>query len=352
MISLMVACAGYLLLSELRRPMDSSATSVEITVDQGDTTSAIATKLRAANLIRQPLMFTLLVRSQGLDGQLQAGRYVLRPNMTVSQIISALQTSRVEEVQVRLVEGLRIEEIAQVVGAAGLRNVDEQTFLKATRAGAAFKQQQALLSSLPEGASLEGYLFPDTYRFAATATVTEVVGIMLDNFASKYATFEKEVRVPSADVHKIVTMASIVQREAVRENEMPKIAAVFWNRLKPEYAAEFGGGQLGADPTVQYVLGQPGSWWPKLDTLSAEDINGAGKDGPLAAYNTRGNAGLPPGPISTPGLAALKAAAQPDESQPYVYFVASCSDKGAHNFAINNADFQRFSLEYQQCPVK
>ena len=79
-----------------------------------------------------------------------------------------------------------------------------------------------------------------------------------------------------SDVHKIVTMASMIQREAGNKKEMPLIAAVFWNRLKPENAGEFGGGKLGSDPTVQYVIGQKGNWWPKLDTLSADEINNAG----------------------------------------------------------------------------
>lgn len=347
LLALSVACVGYFLLSEIRRPAGSDDTPVEFVVEPGDSTSAIATRLGAENLIRQPLMFTILVRLQGLEGQLQAGRYMLRANMTMSEIISALQNSRVEEIQVTIIEGSRIEEIAQQIAAAGLVNVNEQAFLRTTRDGAEFQSQHFYLSSLPPGASLEGYLFPDTYRFAVTATVTEVVEIMLDRFDEQYASFERDVTVPRADVHQIVTMASIVQREAAREDEMPKIAAVFWNRLKPENIAETGGGKLGADPTVQYVLGQRGNWWPKLDSLSADEINGI-----ASPYNTRVNPGLPPGPIANPGLAALRAAARPDESAPYLYFVASCTIPGAHNFAVNFEEFQRFEQEYLTCPSR
>lgn len=344
LVALFVACIGYALLTEIARPASDSATPTEIVVEAGDTTGAIATKLRAAGLIRQPLLFSLLVRYKDLDEDLQAGRYVLQPNMTMSQIIAALQTSRVEEVQVQILEGLRIEEIAEVIGSAELAQVDERAFLAAARDGDTFKPGHFLLSSLPEGGSLEGYLFPDTYRFAATATVTEVIETMLTNFDEKYKSFETEVRV-SGDytVHDIVTMASIVQREAAREDEMPRIAAVFWNRLEPGNQAEVGG-RLGADPTVQYVLGQPGNWWPKLDTLSVDELNGLS-----SPYNTRANPGLPPGPISSPGLAALRAAAQPDESAPYLYFVASCTTPGAHNFATTFDEFQRFEQEYLSC---
>jgi UPF0755 protein len=344
LVSLTVACAGYALLSEVRRPAGSSDEPVEFVVEQGDSTSQIATRLKDEGLIRQPLLFNILVRSQGLDDELQAGRYLLRSSMTMGEIIAALQSSRVEEIQITIPEGARLEEIAQQIGSSGLTNITEEEFLRAARDAAAFQQGHFLLSSLPPGASLEGYLFPDTYRFAVTATVEEVVETMLARFDEQYASFETEVTVSGVDVHDIVTMASIVQREAAREDEMPKIAAVFWNRLKPEYQAETGGGKLQADPTVQYVLGQRGNWWPKLDTLSAEEINGI-----ASPYNTRANPGLPPGPISNPGLAALRAAARPDTSAPYLYFVASCTNPGAHNFAATFEEFQRFEQEYLAC---
>src|SRR5262249_53680525 len=152
---LMIACAGYALLREIRAPAGNSSEVVEITVNQGDSTSMIATSLRAAGLIRQPLMFTLLVRSQGLDGKLQAGTFRLRSNMTMSQIIPALQiTAKIEEVQVTIREGLRLEEIAQLIGDANMPNASEAAFLAAARDGARFKSQYALLNSLPAGASL------------------------------------------------------------------------------------------------------------------------------------------------------------------------------------------------------
>lgn len=347
LLALSVACAGYFVLAEIRRPASVDDTPVEFIVEPGDSTSAIATRLAEEELVRQPLAFTILVRMQGLEGELQAGRYILRPNMTMSEIISALQNSRVEEVQITIIEGSRLEEIAEQVAAAGLINVNEQAFLRAARDGAAFQAQHFYLNSLPPGASLEGYLFPDTYRFAVTATVTEVVEIMLDRFDEQYASFERDVTVVGVDVHQVVTMASIVQREAGREDEMAKIAAVFWNRLKPENLPETGGGKLGADPTVQYVLGQRGNWWPRLDSLSLDEINGI-----ASPYNTRVTPGLPPGPIASPGLAALRAAARPDETAPYLYFVASCTTPGTHNFAVDFSEFQRFEQEYLTCPTR
>ena len=351
LVALMVACSVSIVLREITRPYSQDATPVEFVVESGDATSLIATNLRREGLIRIPQLFTYLVRRQGFDGKLRAGRYMLRPNMTMGEIMAALQTGiKIEEIQLTLIEGLRLEEIAAKVGAAGLPNVGEQAFLAAARDGAAFKNTHFRLNSLPPNASLEGYLFPDTYRIASTATVTEVIEVLLSRFDEQYQTFETAVRVPDVDVHKIVTMASIIQREATDPEEMGLISAVFWNRLKPENSGEFGGGKLGSDPTVQYLLGTPGTWWPKLDTLTAEQIDAVGANTDQYAYNTRANAGLPPGPISTPGLDALRAAAQPDESANYLYFVASCEQAGRHKFATTFAEFSQYEQEYLACP--
>lgn len=342
LISFMVACAGYAFLSELRRPVNDQPKAIEFEVVDGDSTSTIAGKLRQEGLIRQPLLFSYLVRSKGLDSSLQQGVYTLSPSMTMGEIIAALQVSTpFEERTVQVIEGLRMEEIASIVGAADLPEVTEQGFLDAARDGAAFKAKFALLSALPDGASLEGYLFPDTYRIATTATVTDVIDIMLNRFDEQYKTFETEVKV-ERNVHEIVTMASIIQREAARSDEMPNIAAVFWNRLKPEFVAETGNGKLQADPTLQYVLGTPEKWWPNVNELTPEQIENPNP------YNTRVTPGLPPGPISNPGLAALRASARPSD-EAYLYFVASCNEPGAHNFATSIEEFQAFEQEYLNC---
>jgi UPF0755 protein len=342
LLALVVACGGFVILREIRAPAATAGQPVEFVVAPGASTAEIATRLRAEGLIRQPALFTLLSRTQGLDDQLQAGRFVLSPTMTMSQIIIALQRSRVEDVQVTLREGLRLEEMAAILEAAGV--VATEPFLAAARDGERFRSQYFLLGRLPEGATLEGYLFPDTYRFNRDAAPETVIRTMLDRFAEQYATIERSVQVPDVSVHQLVTMASIVQREAALEAEMPLIAGVFWNRLKPEYAPIVGGGQLGADATVQYALGyseEEGTWWRKNLTLSDLQIE--------SPYNTRNRAGLPPGPIAAPGLAALAGAAQPDDSAGYLFFVASCALDGSHQFAASFAQFQQYEAEWLAC---
>ena len=345
-LALVVSCAGSVFLNEVRRPASPAPRDAEFVVEDGDSTSQIATRLADAGLVRQPLLFSLLVRRQGLDDRLQAGRYMLNEAMTMSEIIVALQSSRVEEVQITIIEGLRLEEIAEVFGSAGLTNVSAPGFLAAARDADAFREGHFLLSSLPQGASLEGYLFPDTYRFVVTVSVEEVIETMLTRFDEQYLSFETEIQVPDATVHEIVTMASIVQREAARTDEMARIAAVFWNRLKPEHAAETGG-LLGADPTVQYVIGAQGDWWPQLNQMTLAEIIAV--PGP---YNTRVSPGLPPGPISTPGLAALRAAARPDATAEYLYFVVACDGDGQHLFARTYAEFQQYEQEFLACSTR
>lgn len=342
LIALVVACTGSLILSEIRRPAATSGDPVEFIVEPGESTNAIATRLREEGLIRQPAVFTLLARSRELDDKLQAGRYILSPTMTMSEIMIALQSSRVADIQVTIPEGLRIEEIAAIIDAAGL--VSAEAFLSVARDGDRFRDAYFLLGSLPPGASLEGYLFPDTYRFAPSAGADEIVRVLLSRFVEQYGTIERDVRVANVTVHQIVTMASIVQREAAIVAEMPTISAVFWNRLKPENAPNFGGGMLGADSTVQYALGYSAldnSWWRRELTFTDLQID--------SPYNTRLRPGLPPGPIANPGIAALRAAAQPDESAPYLFFVADCAKDGSHNFAVTLEEHQQFEAEWLAC---
>ncbi|WP_298402610.1 endolytic transglycosylase MltG [uncultured Chloroflexus sp.] len=343
LLALVVSCAGYIFLSELRATPATSGTPVEFVVAPGETANDIATRLGEAGLIRQPALFRALVRWRGLDQQIQAGRYVLSPAMTMSEILIVLQSGRVvNDIQITIPEGLRLEEIASIIAAAGL--VSESEFLAVARDGDRFRADYFLLNSLPAGATLEGYLFPDTYRFAPSADAETIVRKLLDRFVEQYSTIERSVRVPGVTVHQIVTMASIIQREAALLSEMPQISAVFWNRLKPQYAPTFGGGLLGADATVQYAIGYDateGTWWKRNLTVTDLAIQ--------SPYNTRITPGLPPGPIAAPGLAALTAAAQPDETSPYLFFVASCERDGSHKFATTIEEFRVYEAEWLAC---
>ncbi len=348
--SLAAAGVSYALLAEIKRPVDPQATDpVDFEVQSGQSAADIAKSLKDLNLIRQPLLFNLMLRERHAGDKLKVGTYKLSPAMTTGQIISALQIApSFAEKQVQTIEGMRMEEVAKAIVDAGLApNAD--AFLAVAKDAAPFKDKHARLKDIPEGQSLEGYLFPSTYRIKATAPISDVIDKMLtDGFDANYATFEKQIIV-NKNVHEIVTMASIIQREAANEDEMPHLAYIFWNRLKPENASETGG-LLGADPTVQYLLGysdQQKTWW--RNNLTDADLN---QDSP---YNTRKKPGLPPGPIDSPGLAALRAAARPGPQRPDgsegtqdLYFVAKCGQK-AHAFAAKLPEFKKLEQQYLTC---
>lgn len=350
--SLVAAGVSYVILSEIRRPADTEVSeAVEFEILPGQSATEIASSLNQLNLIRQPLLFRLMLREREASNQLMVGTYQLSPTMTMGEIISALQVApSFEETQFQTIEGMRMEEVAQVIVDAGLAESTE-AFLAVASNAEPFKADHARLADIPEGQGLEGYLFPSTYRIEATATITEVIDKMLtDGFDVAYADFENEVIVPNRNVHEIVTMASIVQREAANNDEMPHLAYIFWNRLKPEFMAE-SGGLIGADPTVQYLAGyseEQQTWWRNDLTQAELDVE--------SPYNTRKNAGLPPGPIASSGLAALRAAARPGPQRPDgtdgdddLYFVAKCGEN-AHTFATNLADFEVLAAEFRNCP--
>lgn len=344
---IVVGGASELLRNEVRRSVDpNDDTAVEFVIEPGQFGADVANGLREEGLIRQPLLFRWMVSQQEAGTSFQAGTYQLSKSMTMGQIITALQTApSFEEKAVTIIPGMRLEEVAEVMVQAGLAPSTE-AFLTVARDAAPFKSNHALLESIPEGQGLEGYLFPDTYRIEATSAISETIDrILTDGFDTNYQTFEAEVIAEGPDgnpptVHEIVTMASIVQREAANNEEMPHLSYIFWNRLKPENAAEVNG-RLQADPTLQYALGTEENWWPKLDTLTADEINSN-----TSPYNTRSVQGLPPGPIANPSLFALRAAARPGPLRPDgsdgendLYFVAKCEGK-EHEFAATYEEFQ------------
>ncbi len=345
---IVVGVGSELLRNEITRTVDATNDEpVTFVIEPGQTVTDIATNLKKQELISQPLIFRLLVSRQQAGDKLQAGEYQLAQNMTMSQIITALQTAPVfEEKEFEIIPGWRMEEVAEMLVRDGLATSADE-FLAVARDATPFKENYALLESIPEGQGLEGYLFPDRYRIEATATVTDVIDkVLTDGFVATYGEFENAVTAETPEgtpptVHQIVTMASIIQREAANDDEMPHLSHIFWNRLRPENEAEVNR-RLQADPTLQYVLGKPGDWWPKLDQLPIEEIN----NNP-SPYNTRNVQGLPPGPIANPGAFALRSAARPGPLRPDgaegendLYFVAKCGEN-AHEFAATLAEFEQ-----------
>ncbi len=289
-------------------------------VRPGETTGEIAQRLYEEGLIRSPFLFQLRARLTGADRQLQAGTYRLRAGMTDGELLEALQHSPVEERTVTVPEGWRREEIAELLAREGLVPSPE-AFLEAAVVGEAYADFE-FLADLEPGTPLEGYLFPDTYRIPVGYAPEQIVRLFLTNFERRVWTREvrDQLQASGRTLQEVVILASLVEREAVVDEERPLIAGVFYNRLEL-------GMPLQTDPTVQYALGyQPdeGTWWKTeltFDDLKVE-----------SPYNTYLHPGLPPGPICNPGLASIQAALNPAETD-YLYFVAKTDGSGEHLFA-------------------
>ena len=306
---------------------------VQVSVGEDESGDAIAAKLHDEGLIRSEAVFTTQLRLN--SGQLRPGDYSLRYGMSVAQIIdrisddgdteedqaaAAADESNQPAQQLTIPEGLRIEQIADLVAETGLIAGGADAFIAATEQD--WTSQYAFLADNPTG-SLEGYLFPDTYTIAPTMTAEDVVAMMLDLFDQKFTAAMRDRAVAMGlDVHRVVTVASIVERETGDAPERPEIAATYLNRLESEVTNY----RLEADPTVQYVLGTPADWWPVIEpdvpkSAAAESL-----------YNTYINQGIPPGPICNPGLAAINAVLEP-AAVDYLFFVAKDDGTGTHVFA-------------------
>ncbi len=327
----------YLRIQEpaLLRPASSASTRVRFRVTPGETASQIADRLQQAGLISDANLFRLYVRREGIGQNLEAGEFELSPTMNIPAIVAALQEARIQDVMVTIPEGLRAEEASEILQQFDITNGD--AFLATVRSGDLASiglDGYAILADRPPGASLEGYLFPDTYRFPLRAEPREVLRLFLDNLDRK---FPPELRQEAASrglsIYQVLTLASIVEREAVRADERPLIASVYLNRLAQ-------GMLLNADPTVQYAMGfQPdtGRWWKTPVTL--EEYNSV-----ISPYNTYLNPGLPPGPICSPGLSAIEAVIRPAQTD-YLYFVAT--GDGGHVFASSAEEHQANVARYQ-----
>ncbi|MCB9460054.1 MAG: endolytic transglycosylase MltG [Anaerolineaceae bacterium] len=304
---------------DLARSVGSDTTDLRFTIDVGDAPRTVAENLYAQNLILDKDLFVDFLRLEGLDTQIEAGTYFLNQAQTIPQIAHIIIDSRNSSITFRVGEGTRIEEVAEAIDANGLFGFSGQSFLEVTRIGFAELPEYAAIFGAPSDASLEGYLLPDTYVLPPSITAIELRDVLLEAFvATIQGQLINDIQAQGWSVHDIVKLASIVEREAVWDEENPTIASVYRNRLDI-------GMTLDADPTVQYGLqGTRGSWWPQITQADYRNVQ--------SPYNLYLNLGLPPGPIANPGRAAIEGAVYPDETD-YYYFQARCDGSGYHNFS-------------------
>lgn len=316
LIALVVAGGWWYVLVRPAAPGVVAGEPVQIEIASGSSTASIAEILADAGVVPNANRFRLEARRSAAEGQLRAGVYELQTGMTYADAIEALRAGpAIKYVTVTIPEGWVIEQIAERMESdAGIPASE----FEALAAAGASEFPRDFLQAIP-GASLEGYLFPKTYRIVEGSTARDVINMMLDQFETEIA----EVDVAAAEasgftLHELVTMASIIERETRVPEERALVSSVIHNRLKKDMRLEI-------DATIEYLL--PGSRF----RLTYEDLQ---IDSP---YNTYRNSGLPPGPIASPGLASLQAAASPADTQ-YVYYVLTDRD-GSHTFTATYDEF-------------
>lgn len=291
------------------------AAPVSFVVQSEESAGDVADRLKEAGLIRSETYFKLKMRLGNKDSQLRPGTFELHQGMTVDEIINALTTAEtIAVVDVRFQEGWRLEQYADKLQEVGLISTPDQFITEAK----SDSWTNDFLGSRPSGASLEGYIFPDTYQFRADATPDDIIATLLDTFDAKVPAEERaKAEALGLNFHQVMVIASIIEREAVVPSERPIIASVYYNRIRENMP-------LQADPTVQYALGHEGDWWPQVTDPNHEAVD--------SPYNTYTHPGLPPGPICNPSLASIQAALNPEQTD-YLYFVAKNDGTGAHAFS-------------------
>jgi UPF0755 protein len=279
----------------------------------------IASRVKEADVVRSRVAFVATAVARGVPRSLKAGEYEVPRDATTWDVVTLLESGQVRRRAVLHPEGASIAELGRAFEAEQLTTAEE---VARVAADTTFLAAHGI-----EAASAEGYVFPDTYYFVRGMTAEEMLGRMVQRMRSKLSpALVDRARARGLSVHQLLTLASIIEREAVIKDEQRLISAVFWNRLRI-------GMPLQADPTVQYAVAK------ERRTLSLADLL---TDHP---YNTYVRTGLPPGPIASPGLGAIEAALDPAPVK-YLFFVAQ--DDQRHHFSMSIDEHNRAVARYRR----
>ncbi len=297
-----------------------------VRIERGMDVFETGRRLEAEGLVASRWYFVYYFARHGLRGQTVAGEYLLSGSLTVPEIARILTEGDVRQtaVQVTFPEGWDMKKMAERLSANGLPG---EAFLRlAQRPLSVWQEEHPFLQELPEGASLEGFLFPDTYLFARTATAEDIIAKMLDAFGEKAAQPRPEAPARGDFTpYQTLVLASIVENEVPTAADRRKVADIFLRRLAA-------GQRLESDATIKYILGK------NVIQHSVEETRTP------SPYNTYVNAGLPPGPIGNPGLEAIDAVLNP-EPNPYFFFLSD-PKTGATVFSVTFEEHKQNKLKY------
>jgi UPF0755 protein len=313
LLSLPVA-AAWILLHQKALALEAE---VVVEIPRGVSTRRIGELLEVAGLVRSPLE-ALAYRAFHPKSSLQAGEYVFLKERSSWEVLSKIARGEVYFRELTIPEGYSIFDLARLVDAEGLMSPAD--FL------AAAKDPSLIRDLAPQATSLEGYLFPSTYRLKRRVTALDLCRRLTGQFRQ----VAKELNIPAGDLHSLVTLASLVEKESGVPEERPQIAGVFHNRLRLDMKLE-------CDPTVIYAAQLAGRY---RGTIYRSDLD---YESPYNTYRTKG---LPPGPIANPGKGSLQAALRPMETKA-IFFVAEPNATGRHVFSETLADHNRAVEKYR-----
>ncbi|MDD5554985.1 MAG: endolytic transglycosylase MltG [Patescibacteria group bacterium] len=339
LIIIFLALAGVFYWRGINSAVSKTGEDTLFLVSPGESVSQIGKNLTEANLIKSEFYFKAYIRNNDLEAKLQAGEYVLNSSLSIKKIVQILTGGQAqsEERNIKIIEGWNIREISQYFEREGMFQSEELLELvgfpqvdyrynKDIPKPKDYAPSFDFLADKPAYYGLEGYLFPDTYRVFKDATLDDIVLKMLNNFDKKLTPeMRADIKKQDKTIYEIVTMASIIEKEVRNEEDMKIVSGIFWDRIKNKQALE-------SCATLAYVLGVNKPQYTTEDTKID------------SLYNTYKNRGLPPGPISNPGLKAIKAAIYPTYTD-YNYFL-SRPDTGETVFSKTYEEHIRNKAKY------
>ena len=302
----------------------------KVTIEPDQSVQQLCATLEQRNLVSSASLTCTYLAYSGKDRNIQPGNYTIPAGINAIKIADLVSDVTRRDKQFVIYAGWRLEEIAALIDGLGLTFNSSDFLTLVTAPPDSFREQL----QIPQWMSLEGYFFPGNYSMKPDISLEAFVAEILTRFKTTVLTndFWVQLKQSGLTLHQVITMASIIQRETLAEEEMPTIASVFYNRLAI-------GMLLETDPTVQYALGYDATkntWWQSPLTYTNLEIN--------SPYNTYRNPGLPPGPISNPSLAALRAVVAPAATD-YLFFRAKCDGSLTHNFSKTYEEHLNFGCE-------
>ncbi|MGZ9584800.1 endolytic transglycosylase MltG [Paenibacillus marinisediminis] len=308
------------------QPMPKQDQTVRVEIERGSVISTIANQLETNGIIQNSLLFQGYLKYHKEGSKFQAGTYDFKPGMTYDEIIAKLNAGDVvkeEMVRFTIPEGYTVEQIADKLNEEGIVTKDE--FLKAAeKIQASGKLPYGAVPSKQAKYPLEGYLFPSTYEMKVGSTAEDIINRMLQEMEKRIAAipnWEADMKQRGLDLNGLLTVASLIEREVVVDEERALVAGVIYNRIDQ-------GMKLQIDATVQYALDEP------KERLYYKDLE---IDSP---YNTYKIEGLPPGPIANPSIASIEAALKPEASE-YLFYVTKKDGSNTHLFAKTFAEHEK-----------